>query len=132
MSHCIKLFYVVGRRFEDADPKTDLLLWDTVTNEFKDGSAIPGLEAFKLFRPVIGKIGDSSIILVGARVDSDLDSDNQHPLQNIWKYDYSNDGGAWTEVRASPDHLSDVTQNGVYILSNPDLGMYKSLLKCKV
>ena len=117
---------LVGRQLEETSPKTDVLLWDTMTNVFTNGPDIPGLENFNMFRPTIGRVGEQSIILAGTRLQS---PSGREYLQDIWIYNF-NEG--WTRLMEnSPDHLASVEQVGIYMLSNPDLSQYDTLLTCK-
>ena len=117
---------LVGRQLEETSPKTDVLLWDTTTNVFTNGPDIPGLENFNMFRPTIGRVGDQSILLAGTRLQS---GSGREYLQDIWIYNF-NEG--WTRLMEnSPDHLASVEQVGIYMLSNPDLSQYDTLLTCK-
>ena len=119
----------MGRQLEETPPKTDVLLWDTVTNEFTDGPDIPGLENFNMFRPTIGRVGEQSILLAGTRLQS---GSGREYLQDIWIYNFNDEEGVWTRLMEnSPDHLASVEQNGIYMLSNPDLSQYNTLLTCK-
>ena len=115
-----------GFNYHDAKRNQNLLLWDTVTNQITDGPGVPGLEDYRLFRPTIGKLGENSVLLVGARL-----TPSQEPLKEIWRYDFNDAGGTWKKLSDSPDPLANVEQNGIYVLSNPDLGTFDTLLRCE-
>ena len=93
-----------------------------------DGPGIPGLEDVYLWRPTIGKEGENSIVLVGGRI---IVPGKDKLLKQLWRYDFNDAGGTWTKLLDSPDALANVEQNGIYMLSNPDLDKYATLLTCK-
>ena len=69
-------------------------------------------------------LGDSSVIIASAHV---YDDDGDELLTEMFQYLY---GYGWIDLGQSPDPLGLVEQNGIYVLSNPELGEYNSLDKC--
>jgi len=102
----------------------EMALWDTITNTITLVPHPPGYENLRLFRPIIKKWSDDTILLA-AGVTKTFDASTEGLLEELWLYKI---GEGW--ISTLPTVPPPLTQYDMYML-NPDFAAYDSLNKCE-
>jgi len=105
----------------------EMELWDTVTNEVTLVDHPPGYNESRFFRPTMATWDSSSIILAGAEV---WDDDGESQMVELLQYKIEDGVGSWIDLGEITPELQSKSQYDIYMLDNPDLGAYESLISC--
>ena len=68
-----------------------------------------------------------SIILAGAEI---WDDEGESQMVELLQYKIENGVGSWIDLGEITPELQSKSQYDIYMLDNPDLGAYESLISC--